>query len=131
MVWAAMIQRCTNRKNKKYPSYGGRGITVCTRWRESSTAFLTDMGPRPTPEHSLERRDNDGHYEPENCKWATVEDQMSNQRSNRRLTFNDRTLTAAQWARELNCSPMKIYNRLWAGWSDERILAELIHKVFM
>lgn len=78
--WSAMRQRCHNWRNVDYHNYGGRGITVCDRWFESFDAFLEDMGPRPSPKHSIERMDNDGNYEPGNCKWATASEQNSNQR---------------------------------------------------
>jgi NUMOD3 motif len=79
--WAAMIQRCTNPKTKNWASYGGRGITICDRWRTSSEAFLADMGPKPSPKHSLDRwPDNAGNYEPGNCRWATGTEQRLNQR---------------------------------------------------
>lgn len=79
-VWAALIQRCTNKNNKKYSDYGGRGITVCDRWINSFEAFYHDMGPRPSPDLSIDRMDNDRGYYPENCKWATDKEQAMNKR---------------------------------------------------
>ncbi|WP_143565689.1 hypothetical protein [Sinorhizobium fredii] len=76
-VWAGMHQRCNNPKSTRYAKYGGRGIMICERWN-SFENFLADMGPRPTPDHSIDRRDNDGNYEPGNCRWATRSEQQQN-----------------------------------------------------
>lgn len=77
-AWDAMKQRCYNPNARSYDGYGGRGITVCDRWRYSFENFLADMGERPSPEHSLDRIDNDGNYEPGNCRWATRSEQQGN-----------------------------------------------------
>jgi hypothetical protein len=79
-AWYAMIDRCTNEDHPDYHNYGGRGITVCNRWFNNMPQFVLDMGPKPTSEHSLHRIDNEGNYEPSNCKWATREEQNSNRR---------------------------------------------------
>jgi hypothetical protein len=84
-TWRMMLQRCFNPKHSGYARYGGRGITVCERWRNDRSAFVSDMGPKPSPEYSLDRIDNNGNYEPGNCRWATLSQQRSNQRPGRRI----------------------------------------------
>lgn len=79
IVWRAMHQRCEDQKHKSYKDYGGRGITICERW-QTFEPFLVDMGRRPSPSHTLDRRENDGNYEPRNCRWATKSEQARNRR---------------------------------------------------
>lgn len=76
-AWVNMRQRCRNPKQKWYHKYGGRGITICEEW-ETFDNFIKDMGKRPTPKHSIDRIDNDGNYEPKNCRWATQHQQVLN-----------------------------------------------------
>lgn len=99
VVWCAIIQRCTNKKNPAYKYYGGRGITVCARWRASFKLFLKDMGFRPTDQHSIERKKNHLGYTKNNCIWATRDVQANNKRNNRLLTYKNETATLAEWAR--------------------------------
>jgi hypothetical protein len=80
-IWNSARDRCRNPNNPGYPDYGGRGIQMCDRWANSFEAFYADMGPRPSPELSIDRIENDGNYEPGNCRWATKEEQMLNRRS--------------------------------------------------
>lgn len=84
-TWSAMIQRCTNPKTTGYHNYGGRGISVCQEWKDSFMAFFKHMGNRPTPQHSIDRINNDGNYEPQNVQWATRREQNLNTRRSSRL----------------------------------------------
>jgi len=108
-----MLARCTKQNGPGYANYGGRGIQVCDRWRESIEAFVADMGPRPSAEHSIDRIDNDGNYEPGNCRWATSQEQARNMRCNRKLTAsNGETLLACEWEERLGISHQRLYQRL-------------------
>jgi hypothetical protein len=119
-VWRGMMVRCHKPTATSYPNYGARGIVVCERWHKFEN-FLADIGERPSSNHSLDRIDNDGNYEPGNCRWATQEEQLNNTRVNVKITYNGETLTAIQWARKLGMAPHTVYNRHSKGWSPERI----------
>src|SRR5262249_26178407 len=99
-VWVVMIQRCHSTKNKDYARYGGRGSSVCDRWRNSFSAFIADLGRRPSPLHTLERIDNNRSYEPGNCRWATRAEQSRNVSNNRWLELDGRRQILADWAKE-------------------------------
>ncbi len=124
-VWQAMLRRCTTKTHKHYADYGGRGITVCDRWLPENNGFvnfLADMGVRPDPKFTLERRKNDLGYSKENCYWAPWSHQGSNKRNSRKLTFRGRTLTASEWSRESGIPGRTIYSRMDADKSAEEIL---------
>lgn len=124
-IWVHMKQRCENPNYGMYPEYGGRGITVCKQWSESFEAFYRDMGARPGPEYSIDRKDVNGNYEPNNCRWATDEEQSSNRRNNHYIEYNGQRKTLTQWSREVGLHPTTIRLRLRAGWSVERAFTRL------
>lgn len=121
MAWSAMRNRCMNPSNASYRHYGGRGITVCSDWNYFEK-FLKDMGPRPSPKHSLERKNNDLGYGPQNCKWATRKEQCNNTRKVVRLTLRGVTMTKSQWAKKLKISRAALDRRL-AKWPVEKSLS--------
>lgn len=124
-VYRTMLSRCYNPNVERYPIYGGRGITVCERWRGEGgyTNFRADMGPRPHG-HSIERQNSDGNYEPGNCRWATASEQSNNTSRNRVLTMHGKTQNLCEWAREIGIRPITIHQRLKAGWPIEIALTK-------
>jgi hypothetical protein len=116
-----MLARCLTPSDKYYPRYGGRGITVCPEWREFLN-FYHDMGPRPSKGHSIDRIDNNGPYEPGNCRWATWTEQERNRRNNRLLTINGETLPVSAWAEKTGVPAGKIYLRLRYGIPPEKAI---------
>ena len=121
-VWASMIQRCINPKRKKYECYGGRGIRVCDRWLHSFDNFLADMGDRPKG-MTLDRYPNqNGNYEPGNCRWATRHEQHRNARHNRFFTVGNETLCLVDWARRIGIGAPAVLGRLSRGWPLEKAL---------
>jgi len=113
-----MCSRCTNPKARSYSEYGGRGITVVQEWRGPGgfERFIAHIGPRPSRQHSIDRRDNERGYEPGNVRWATAFEQNRNRRDNRMITVGDRTLCVADWARETGKSVQVIHGRIKHGW---------------
>jgi len=121
ICWQAMKRRCLNTTSKSYPNYGGRGITVCERWLHDVAAFAADMGPRPYG-YTIERIDNDGNYEPANCRWATRAEQLRNTRRNNYVTVNGTRMTIAEAAREVGVGRTTIEARLRKGWTEQAAL---------
>jgi len=120
--WQNMMTRCRNQNYEKRHSYGGRGISVCERW-ENFEAFFADMGQRPSPAHSIDRVDNDGNYEPGNCRWATLAEQTRNRRSNHIITFQGQQMCLKD-ACALAGQPYKtVWTRVKRGYSVEEALA--------
>lgn len=123
-IWTTMIDRCENAQNKNYERYGGRGIRMCDSWRNDFTNFYNDIGPRPSPKHTVERINNDGPYSAENCKWATRREQGNNTARNRFVLFRGQTKSISQWGRELSIEPSTLRCRLNSGMSVEEALTK-------
>lgn len=115
-IWCGIKKRCTNPNSPKFSRYGGRGIAVCERWLSSFESFLEDMGKRPTPSHSVDRRNNNLGYSPENCHWATKTEQANNTRTNRIVEVYGKRRTASEWSRISLVSAGLITLRLRKGW---------------
>lgn len=126
-IWCGLKSRCLNPNGKKWHRYGGRGITVCARWLESFENFLGDMGPRPSNRHTIERKDNDGNYEPNNCVWATNKQQSRNRSTNLRIEYRGVTRCLMDWCEILGLSYDTIKQRLAAGYS----VADAFEKPFV
>jgi len=123
VAWQGMKTRCNNPNSISYPLYGGRGIRVCDHWAQDFLSFLSDMGPKPGPEYSLDRIDNAKNYEPGNCRWATLSEQGRNKRNNHYLTYNGETLTIAEWAERTGIPEKTLRFRVnRSKWSDERAI---------
>jgi len=114
-AWAHAKSRCTNPNVHNYHRYGGRGIAMCDKWSNSFTRFLEDMGAKPTSKHTLDRRNNDLGYHPENCHWATPKHQANNRKSNRLITYQGETKTLMQWSEHLGIEYHKTKSRLKSG----------------
>jgi hypothetical protein len=122
LSWCAMRRRCSNPADSAYPSYGGRGITVCDRWQVFEN-FLADMGYRPAG-MSLGRIDNDQGYCPENCRWESSRQQNNNKRNNRFIEAFGESATVPEWARRLGIPHTTIETRIARGWLPERALTQ-------
>lgn len=121
VLWQSMKQRCANPNKKHYDRYGGRGITVCDRWVNSFEDFIEDMGPRPLG-GTIERKDNDGPYSPDNCCWASRRAQMENTHRKRTVTVNGTVYTVAEAARKWGIKRVTLDQRLRQGWPAEKAL---------
>lgn len=128
-TWRSLKDRCCNPKDSGFRYYGGRGIKICMRWA-SYANFLSDMGKKPTPKHSIDRKNNDGNYCPENCRWATSKQQTRNYRRNRKLTFNERTQSLTEWCEELGLPPKSVHSRIVRfGWTTHEALTTPIRTI--
>lgn len=121
-IWKQMRERCSYPKCKTFAYYGGRGISVCAAWQTSFAAFIADMGPRPSIHHQIDRINNDGNYEPANCRWVTRITNARNTRANHNVEFRGRVLCLAAWSEVTGIDASLIKDRLRRGWSAERAL---------
>lgn len=126
--WQSMLARCRNTKDASYPLYGGRGIKVCHRWLKYEN-FITDMGRRPSKNHTLNRIDNNGNYTPANCNWATKKEQARNRRSSLLLVLGGVTKTLAEWSEMYGHNPISVLKRLKRGWSLRKSLRTPMRKM--
>lgn len=123
-AWSSMIERCTKPGSHNYEGYGARGIHVCDRWLHSFQDFFSDMGLRPTSDHSIDRVDNDGNYSPENCRWATRAEQQANRRVTRKVVVDGKEIPVSILEKEAGLARGVLSARLDMGWSLDRALSE-------
>jgi len=121
-IWSYMRQRCNSPKDIGYKYYGGKGIRVCKRWDSSFENFFADMGHPPTDQHTIDRIDSNGDYEPGNCKWSTMQEQNCNRGNNRHITYEGRTLTIGEWAKVVGVDRGTLWHRFKKGLSPKEIL---------
>ena len=117
-----MRRRCKSSTSTGFHRYGGRGIKVCKRW-DSFAKFLLDMGPRPSPAHTIDRKNNDGDYTPNNCAWATMTEQARNRRGNRFVLFKGRRMTLAEAVSIAGMSHCAFLARVKLGWTESDALS--------
>lgn len=121
-IWADMCDRCKRSTNKSYVNYGGRGIRVCAEWEDFSAFHKWALASGYRDELTIDRIDNDGDYEPSNCRWADRKEQGRNRRSNRLLTYKGQTKPLIEWAEQFQIPKHTLARRLKAGWSIEKAL---------
>lgn len=121
-IHSNMLQRCENPENKSYKNYGGRGIRVCDEWHDVSAFYNWAMANGYRPDLTIERIDNDGNYEPDNCRWATIKEQQNNRSNNHFLEFNGESHTISEWSEIVGIPRPVIDARLGRGWKTEKVL---------
>lgn len=126
-IWMKIKGRCCNKSNRAYQDYGGRGVRVCDAWLDSFEAFLSDMGPRPSPKHSIDRIDNAGNYEPSNCRWSTAKEQARNRRSNWKIDYDGESHFITDLAARSVVSTRAFVSRIKAGWPVHNALVTPAH----
>ncbi len=123
-TWDAIRYRCYNPKSSQYKDYGGRGIVMSDEWLNDFLLFVKEIGPKPTPEHTIERKDVDGNYCKENCEWASRKEQANNRRDNCYLELNGKSKTITEWSSIYNINYMTVRCRLNRGWTVEEALTK-------
>jgi len=122
-IWKNMKRRCYDKTNKRYENYGGKGVSVCEEWKNDYLVFRKWAFSKGYNENlTIDRIDVNGDYEPSNCKWSTLAEQMNNQTKNRFLTYRGKTMTMSQWADYLGLTYGAINHRVQRNWSMERIV---------
>jgi len=119
-IWQSMKDRCYNSNNPRYKNYGGRGIIICDKWKDSFSNFYLDMGE--SNDLTIDRVDVNGNYEPSNCRWTTPKIQARNRTNNKVYTYLEETLCMSEWCEKLNISTSTFNNRILRGWSIEKIV---------
>jgi len=126
-IWSLMKERCCNPNRKEYPNYGGRGICICEEWTEAKNFIKWSLNNGYSDELTIDRIDNDGNYCPENCRWVSRKEQMQNRRNNHYISFNGKTLTLTQLAKENGLTYSQLYKRLKLGWTLEKAISEPVN----
>jgi hypothetical protein len=121
-AWICMKWRCCKTTNHSYKYYGARGIRVCDRWLTSFKNFYNDMGKRPSENHTIDRINCDGNYEPDNCKWSTPKEQANNKRNTAHLEYNGETKTLSEWAKIVDLPHKTLCHRFQRNWEPDRLL---------
>jgi len=128
ICYHGMLARCYRPSASNYSRYGAKGIRVCARWKESFENFLADIGPAPTPKHSIQRLDSSGPYAPENCRWATPKTQARSRSTNRLVEYEGVALCVADWADLLGIPQRILGQRLQSGWPTHRSFTQPVRK---
>lgn len=127
-IWQAMKSRCLNKNNVEYKNYGGRGIKICKRWQQSFEEFYKDMHIEYRDGLELERKNVNGHYYKNNCKWATRKEQQRNKRNNHYFKYNGQNKTLVEWEEITGIKANTILTRIRRGWAEEKILLKLANQ---
>ena len=130
MVWKKMKGRCYNENDPKYQSYGGRGIRICDEWKNDFVKFYENIGIKPGKEYSIDRVNNDGNYEPGNCRWATPKEQARNRRSSVYFEYNDNKMLLIDISKAVGIKYDVLYQRIFKyNWSPNRAFSTKVRSV--